>query len=34
MKVIIYARCSTDESKQDVSNQIDSCKKYCEAQGL
>ena len=33
MKVVIYARCSTDESKQDVSNQIESCKKYCEAQG-
>jgi len=33
MKVVIYARCSTDESKQDVSSQIESCKKYCEAQG-
>lgn len=33
MKVVIYARCSTDESKQDVSNQIERCKKYCEAQG-
>jgi len=33
MKVLIYARCSTDESKQDVSNQIDNCKRHCEAQG-
>lgn len=33
MKVLIYARCSTDESKQDVSNQIDVCKKFCEGQG-
>lgn len=33
MKVAIYARCSTSESKQDVSNQIDNCKRYCEAQG-
>lgn len=32
MKVAIYARCSTDESKQDVTNQIDVCRRYCEAQ--
>ena len=33
MKVLIYTRCSTDDSRQDVSNQVDICKKYCEAQG-
>lgn len=33
IKVAIYARCSTDESKQDVENQINICKRYCEAQG-
>ncbi|MEW6008858.1 MAG: recombinase family protein [Candidatus Omnitrophota bacterium] len=32
MKVAIYARCSTDESKQDVENQISICKRYCESQ--
>ncbi len=31
--VAIYARCSTDESKQDVENQINACKRYCEVQG-
>jgi len=31
--VLIYARCSTDDSKQDVISQIDACKKYCDAQG-
>jgi DNA invertase Pin-like site-specific DNA recombinase len=33
MKVLIYARCSTDESKQDVQNQVDKCKRYCEGEG-
>lgn len=33
MKVAIYARCSTEESKQDVKSQVDTCAKYCEAQG-
>jgi len=33
MKALIYARCSTDESKQDVQNQVDICKRYCEGQG-
>lgn len=33
MRAVIYARCSTDESKQDVSNQIENCKRYCGAQG-
>ena len=32
IRAIIYARCSTDESKQDVENQINTCKKYCESQ--
>lgn len=31
--VLIYARCSTDDSKQDVTSQIDACKRYCDAQG-
>lgn len=33
IRVAIYARCSTDESRQDVENQINICKRYCEAQG-
>lgn len=33
MRIAIYARCSTDESKQDVGNQIEVCKKYCVSQG-
>jgi DNA invertase Pin-like site-specific DNA recombinase len=33
VKVAIYARCSTDESKQDVENQISICKRYCDSQG-
>lgn len=33
IRVAIYARCSTDELKQDVENQINICKRYCEAQG-
>jgi len=33
IRVAVYARCSTDESKQDVENQISICKRYCEAQG-
>lgn len=31
--VAIYARCSTDESRQDVENQINICKRYCDSQG-
>ncbi len=30
MKAIIITRCSTDESKQDVENQIKPCKEYAE----
>lgn len=33
IRVAIYARCSTDESKQDVENQISICKRYCDSQG-
>jgi DNA invertase Pin-like site-specific DNA recombinase len=33
MRVAIYARCSTNESRQDVENQIDVCKRHCQAQG-
>lgn len=31
MKAVIYARCSTNETKQDVSNQITPLKKLAEA---
>lgn len=30
MKAIIWCRCSTDESRQDVELQIKPCKEYCE----
>ena len=33
MKAIIISRCSTDESRQDVSLQIKPCVEYCEKQG-
>ena len=33
IRVAIYARCSTDESKQDVESQINACKRYCDSQG-
>ena len=33
IRVAIYARCSTDESRQDVESQVNACKRYCEAQG-
>jgi len=33
MRAIIYARCSTDESKQDVEIQLDQVKEYCKRQG-
>ena len=33
MRVAVYARCSTNESRQDVENQVDVCKRYCQAQG-
>jgi len=32
-KVLIYARCSTDEQKQDVELQLKELRKYCENQG-
>ena len=31
MKAVVYARCSTNESKQDVNNQITPLKKLAEA---
>ena len=31
MKVALYARCSTDEKKQDVEVQFDALRKYCKA---
>ena len=33
MRTIIYARCSTDEKKQDVDIQIQELKDYCNRQG-
>lgn len=33
VKAIIRARCSTDESRQDVELQIKPCVEYCKAQG-
>ena len=32
-ETIIYARCSTDESKQDVEVQLKELRRYCEAYG-
>lgn len=32
-KAIIYARCSTDESRQDVEVQLKELRRYCEAYG-
>ena len=33
MKTIIYARCSTDESRQDVEVQLKELRRYCDAFG-
>ncbi len=33
MKALIYARCSTDENKQDVEVQLKELRRYCEAYG-
>lgn len=33
MKALIYARCSTDESRQDVEVQLKDLRRYCEAFG-
>ena len=33
MKAIIYARCSTDEKKQDVEVQLKELRRYCSAYG-
>jgi len=33
MKAIIWARCSTDENRQDVDLQIKPCEDYCKQQG-
>jgi len=30
-RAIIYARCSTDEKRQDVENQLKELRRYCEA---
>jgi DNA invertase Pin-like site-specific DNA recombinase len=32
-RAVIYARCSTDESKQDVEVQLKELRRYCEAYG-
>lgn len=34
MRAIIYARCSTDETKQDVEVQLKELRRYCENEGL
>lgn len=31
MKAVIYARCSTDEIKQDVERQLSELRRYCQA---
>lgn len=33
MKAAIYARCSTDENRQDVATQLSELRRYCEAFG-
>jgi len=33
MRAVIYARCSTDERKQDVEVQLKELRRYCEHQG-
>jgi DNA invertase Pin-like site-specific DNA recombinase len=33
MKAIIYARCSTDESRQDTEVQLKQLREYCEREG-
>lgn len=33
IKAVIYARCSTDESRQDVEVQLKELRRYCEAYG-
>ncbi len=33
MRAIIYARCSTDESKQDVEVQLKELRSYCDKEG-
>ncbi len=33
MKALIYARCSTDEKRQDVEIQLEECRAYCKRQG-
>lgn len=33
MKAVVYARCSTDEKRQNVENQLRELRRYCEAFG-
>lgn len=33
MKAVLYARCSTDEKKQDVEVQLKELRRYCDAYG-
>ena len=33
MKALIYGRCSTDETRQDVEIQLKELRRYCEHQG-
>ena len=30
-KAVIYAQCSTEESRQDTENQLRELRRYCEA---
>ena len=32
-KAVIYARCSTEENRQDTENQLRELRRYCEAFG-
>lgn len=33
MKAVIYSRCSTNEERQDVENQLKQLREYCQRQG-
>lgn len=33
MRALIYARCSTDEGRQDVEMQLERCREFCKKEG-
>ena len=33
LRAVVYARCSTEESRQDVENQLRELRRYCQAYG-